>query len=360
VRAVVLVGGEGTRLRPLTLTRPKQMLPIAGRRMIERVLAALNHHGVERAVLSLGYRPDAFLAAYPDARAAGVDLEYAVETEPLDTAGAIAFAAREAGICETFVAVNGDVLTALDVSGLVEFHRQRGAEATIALTPVEDSSAFGVVVTDPDGKVVAFVEKPPPGEAPTNLVNAGTYVLEPSVLERIGAGRRVSIEREIFPLLAEEGRLFALASDDYWMDAGTPQLYLQANRDALELPGLRPPLPGARVAAAGVWVVDEPVVKGDVSPCSLVAEEVVVESGARVAGSVLGAGTRVEPGAWVIGSVLLPGVVVGAGTVVEDSILGEEVIVGEEASVRAVSVVGDGVRLEAGTALSGDRVPAPV
>ena len=196
---MVLVGGEGTRLRPLTLTTPKQMLPVGGRPMIERVLGHLARHGIDEVVLSLGYRPDAFLDAYPDGRCAGVELIYAVEATPLDTAGAIRFAARFAGIDETFVVVNGDVLTGARRDGLVAFHRERGAEATMALTPVEDPSAFGVVPTDEEGRVMAFIEKPPPGEAPTNLINAGTYVLEPSVLARIPEGRRVSIERETFP-----------------------------------------------------------------------------------------------------------------------------------------------------------------
>ena len=185
MKAVVLVGGEGTRLRPLTLTTPKQMLPVVGVPMLERVLGHLARHGVDEAVLSLGYLPDAFLEAYPDGRAAGVSLAYAVEPEPLDTAGAIRFAATSAGVDDTFVVVNGDVLTDLDLTGLVAFHRRAGAQGTIALHPVADPSAFGVVPTDADGRVTAFVEKPPRGEAPTNQINAGTYVLEPSVLKRI-------------------------------------------------------------------------------------------------------------------------------------------------------------------------------
>ncbi len=161
MKAVVLVGGEGTRLRPLTLSSPKQMLPIVGVPMIERVLGHLAAHGVDEAVLSLGYLPDAFMEAYPDGRAVGVRLTYAVEPEPLDTAGAVRFAAKYAGIAETFVVVNGDVLTDLDLTSLVAFHRQRGAEGTIALHPVSDPSAFGVVPTDEEGRVMAFVEKPP-------------------------------------------------------------------------------------------------------------------------------------------------------------------------------------------------------
>jgi len=160
--AVVLVGGEGTRLRPLTYEIPKQMLPVVGRPMIAHVVEWLGHHGVDRVVLSLGYRADAFVQAFPTNRLAGVALEYAVETEPLDTAGAIRFAAQGAGVSDTFLVLNGDVLTEFDASRLVEFHRSRSADATIALTPVPDPSSFGVVPTDASGLVTAFIEKPRP------------------------------------------------------------------------------------------------------------------------------------------------------------------------------------------------------
>ena len=238
MRAVVLVGGEGTRLRPLTLTTPKQMLRVVEVTMIERVLAHLAAHGVDDVVLSMGYRPAAFAAAFPDNRCAGVRLTYAVEPEPLDTAGAIGFAARHADVTETFLVANGDVLTDLDLGALVALHRARGAEATISLTPVEDPSAFGVVPTGPDGRVQAFIEKPPPGEAPTNFINAGFYVLEPSVLDRIPSDRRVSIERETFPALVEDQTLYALGSDAYWIDTGTPTALLRASFDLLS--GARP------------------------------------------------------------------------------------------------------------------------
>src|SRR5579863_9170996 len=206
MRAVILVGGEGTRLRPLTYSVPKQMLPVAEVPLIERVLAHLVGHGVTDVVLSLGYRPDAFIDAFPDGTCAGATLAYAVEEEPLDTAGAIRYAAVSAGIDGTFLVFNGDVLSDLDVTALVAFHQERGAEGTVALTPVEDPSAFGVVPTDGEGRVVAFIEKPRRQDAPTNLINAGTYVLQPAVLARIPGGRRVSIERETFPALVGEGR----------------------------------------------------------------------------------------------------------------------------------------------------------
>lgn len=317
MKAVVLVGGEGTRLRPLTLTTPKQMLPVGRRPMIERVLDWLAGHGVDEAVLSLGYRPDAFLKAYPDGEACGVRLHYAVEDSPLDTAGAIRFAGLEGGVDSTFVVVNGDVLTDLDVTALVAFHRKRGGEATIALTPVEDPSRFGVVPTDADGKVVAFIEKPPPGEAPTNLINAGTYVLEAAVLDLIPAGRRASIERETFPALVADGRLYALGSEAAWLDAGTPSTYLAAN-----------------LAYAPMGFQD-----------------------GHVTGSVLGEEATILDGAVVERSVVMDGAVIGARAVVTDSIVGPGVSVGDGARVTNLSVLGDGYVVDAGAELSEARLP---
>jgi mannose-1-phosphate guanylyltransferase len=289
--------------------------------MIERVLEHLAGHGVDEAVLSLGYRPDAFIDAYRDGKCAGVKLSYAVEAEPLDTAGAIRFAASQAGLDETFVVANGDVLTGLDVSALVDFHRDRGAEATIALTPVEDPSAFGVVPTDRDGRVVAFIEKPPSHDAPTNLINAGTYVLEPSVLARIPAGRRVSIERETFPALAADRRLYAQASDAEWLDAGTPATFLAAN--------LAYAPPGEQNHQVG-----------------------------RVTCSVLGEGAVVAEGSRVERSVLFGGAVVGPGAAVDSSIVGYGAHIGAGAVVTALTVVGDGAVVPAASRLSGGRVQA--
>ncbi|MEO2125854.1 MAG: NDP-sugar synthase, partial [Acidimicrobiales bacterium] len=234
MQALVLVGGFGTRLRPLTLNTPKQMLPIVGKPMIEHVVEHLAAHGVTEVVLSLGFAPEAFQEAYPDGVCAGLPLHYAIEPEPLDTAGAVRFAALDAGIDDTFLVLNGDVLTGLDVSALVERHQGFSAQATLHLTPVDDPSRYGVVSTDADGRVLGFVEKPAPGTAPTNWINAGTYVFEPTVLDHIAAGRRVSVEREVFPAMAQAGSLFAWESDDYWVDTGTPETYLQAQLDFLD------------------------------------------------------------------------------------------------------------------------------
>lgn len=332
MRAVVLVGGFGTRLRPLTCSRPKQMLPIVNRPMIEHVVGHLAAHGVDDVVLSLGFLPDAFRRAYPDARCAGATLHYAVEPEPLDTAGAIRFAARDAGIDGRFLVVNGDVLTDLDITRFVEFHDRAGAEATISLHKVSDPSRYGVVPTDTDGRVTAFVEKPPPGEAPTDLINAGTYVMEPSVLDRIPPDEPVSVERTVFPAMVDEGVLYALDDEAYWIDTGTPQEYIQAQLDMTE--GLR----------------------GD--PVDGVDPAAVVEPGAVVRRSILGPGATVAAGARVEGSVLLPGARVAPGAVVESSVLGAGTVVAERARVVGCSVVGDGETVAAGAVLDGVRTPA--
>lgn len=360
MKAVVLVGGEGTRLRPLTLSTPKQMLPIVEQRMIERVLGRLVPFGIDEAVLSLGYLPDAFMKAYPDGVAAGVRLRYAVEPTPLDTAGAIRFAARGTGIDDTFVVVNGDVLTDMDLAGLLAFHRARGAEASISLHPVEDPSAFGVVPTDDDGRVKAFVEKPARAQAPTNLINAGTYVLEPSVLDRIPAGRRVSIEREVFPSMVAAGTLFALADAAYWLDTGTPEAYLQAHFDLLEGRRPGPPAPGARETAPGVWHLGAPEVDRDAEVAGpvLLGDGAAVRGGASISRSVVGHDCTVGSRAQVVASVLLPGATVDDGARVVGSIVGTRARVGEGSDVRPLSVLGAGAVVGAGTVVEGARLPA--
>jgi mannose-1-phosphate guanylyltransferase len=336
VKAVVLVGGFGTRLRPLTLHRPKQMLPVLDRPMIEWVLAHLAQHGVTEAVLALGYRSDAFVAAYPDHQCAGIDLRYAVEDEPLDTAGAIRFAAEQAGIDERFLVLNADVLTDLDIGAVVAFHEARGAEATVTLHEVDDPSRYGVVDMDGDGRVRAFVEKPASGTAPSHHINAGTYVLEPSVLERIEAGRRVSIERETFPALAEAGTLYAVDDDGrYWLDTGTAQTYLQANLDVID--GIHTPsgVPGWNAV--------------DATAC--VAGTAVVER------SVVGPGVSVGEHAEIRASVVLAGATIGAKARVTDSIVGPGASIGERATLETLTIIGDRAVVPSAATVREGRVP---
>ena len=315
MRAVVLVGGHGTRLRPLTNDVPKAMLPIGGVPMIEHMVSHLAGHGITEVVLSMGFLPDAFAEGYPDGTCAGIPLHFAVEPEPLDTAGAIAFAATHAGIDadshDSFLVQNGDVLTNLDIDALVAAHLTVGAEGTIALTAVDDPSRYGVVPTDSSGKVLGFVEKPAPGQAPTNLVNAGTYVLEPSVLGRITAGVRVSVERQVFPAMAADGTLYALASDATWIDTGTPQAYLRANLETLADP----------------------------------------------AGSVVDGGAVVAASAVVERSVVLAGASIGENAVVSDSIIGPGASVGASAHVTDHCVLGADAVVAEGEHLAGQCRP---
>ncbi len=361
MRAVVLVGGEGTRLRPLTLTTPKQMLPVVEQPMIERVLGQLARHGVDDAVLSLGYKPDAFINAYPQGSVSGVRVTYAVEPDPLDTAGAIRFAAGHAGIDETFVAVNGDVLTDIDIGAVVELHRRRGAAGTIALTPVDDPSAFGVVPTDDEGRVIEFIEKPARDEAPTNLINAGIYVLEPTVLAGIPPDIRVSIERDTFPAMVEDGSLYALGSDAYWLDTGTPDTYLRAHYDLVGGRRTGPPAPQAELDPSlgpGVWRIGEVSVASTAIAGSLVGRGATVAENAVVTNSVIGHGAVVEEGATVADSVVLAGARVAASASVDGSIIGAEAIIGQRCVIRGLSVIGAGAVTASGTVVDAERVPA--
>jgi mannose-1-phosphate guanylyltransferase len=329
MQAVVLVGGFGTRLRPLTNTVPKAMLPIAHVPLLVRLIGQLERGGIDRVTLALGFLPQPFVAAFPDGRCGGVRLDYAIEPEPLDTAGAIRFAADHAGIAETFVVANGDVLTDLSIADLVATHRANGAEATIHLIGVADPSAFGVVERDEHGRILRFVEKPPPGTEPSNLINAGTYVLEPSVLDRIPLGVRSSIERDTFPAVARDGRFHSLATADYWIDAGRPDLYRQANLDLVN---------GRR---------DEVV--------EAIAPDARIASTAAVTDSVVGA-ADVEDDATVTGSVVLSGARIGRGARVEDAIVAGAI--GAEAVV-VRTVVGADAKIPDGEQLHDARVPEP-
>ena len=354
VKAIVLAGGEGTRLRPLTFSTPKQMLPVAGRPVIERVVEGLSLHGVDEVVISLGYRPDAFIGAYPDGLCAGVRLRYVVEDSPLDTAGAIAYAAREAGVDnETFIAMNADVLSEIDVSALVDFHRERGGEACIALTPVEDPSQFGVVPTDTTGRVKAFIEKPPASLSPTNMVNAGIYVLEPSFLARVPVGRRTSVEREVFPAIVEAGSLYALGSSALWTDMGTPGKYLEAN---LAWARRERCLTGASDPSASDPSASDP--SGRRRQAVGTIGYPGAHPGADIVNSVLGHDVRIEEGASVHDAVVLEGGWVRAGAVVRRSVLGRNVVIGAGAVVDALSVLGDGWEVAARAVLNGARLPA--
>ncbi len=331
MRAVILVGGFGTRLRPLTFTIPKQMLPIVEVPMIERKIAQLVSCGITDVVLSMGYRPDAFRDAYPDNKCAGATVSYVVEPEPLGTAGAIAFAARAAGINDTFLAFNGDTLTDIDLPKLIELHNSNGAEGTVSLTPVDDPSRFGVVPTEENGQVIAFIEKPPADEAPTNLINAGTYVLDAAFLDRVEPHKEISIEREIFPAMVAAKSLYAGHFDTYWLDIGTPAAYLQGNLDVLDTE-----------FNGGAFVADTAKV-----------------GNAEITRSVVGADTRVGDNVRIVDSVILPGAIIDDDVVIESSIVGENAHLGKGAALVNLSVVGGHLSVAEGVKVDAARVSPP-
>lgn len=330
MHAVVLVGGFGTRLRPLTFSTPKPLLPIANVRQLEHLIANLATAGVTNVALALGFKPEPFFDAFPDGVCAGVKLHYAVEPEPLDTAGAIAFAARDAGIDETFVVMNGDIICDLDIARLVEFHRAHGAEATLHLTPVDDPSQFGVVETDADGWVKRFVEKPAPGETTSSVINAGTYVLEPRVLDRMPANQKLSIERVVFPQMVADGTLAAMATDDYWIDTGRPDTYLQANLDLID--GTRSKI------------------------LSSVGPHCDIDSSASIVHSVVGEGATIGAQCVITESVLLPGARIGHRVRLDRCLVMGAV--GDDATLTDCVVGADGI-VQPSSVLSGEKIPSP-
>ena len=347
--AVILVGGQGTRLRPLTDRTRKDMLPLVDRPLLSYTFEHLARYGVERAIVSCGYLPHQIGSAFGGSYG-GVALEYAVETQPLGTGGAIGFAARE--LDGSFFALNGDSLREADLGALVRFHRETGAKATILLTPVADPSRYGLVRVAADGRVESFLEKPRPEEIDTDLINAGFYVLESEVLELIPEGRAVSIEREVFPRLAEEGSVFGIALPGYWLDVGTPESYLQAHRDVLERSF--PTEVGEELGSDFTFVHPSADVRpgARLVPPVYVGPEAVVEADARVGSlAVLGHGSFLGAGSIVENSVVGAGTRVGGGSLVVGSILGDDVEVGNGCELRNLTVVGPGASLGAGNEL---------
>lgn len=338
MQAVILVGGEGRRLRPLTDTRPKPMMRLVDRPFVEHQLDHLRRFGVDHVVFSCGYLPQALIDHFGDGSRFGIRVSYVVDPEPLGTGGAIKNAETELDPSAPLLVLNGDVLTDLDLAALIRQHDATGADGTLALTPVDDPSRYGLVRLHGDRRVEAFLEKPSedelrPGEP--FLINAGTYLFEPSVLAAIPAGRPSSIERDIFPVLASAGRLCGFPSDAYWRDIGTPDSYREAHVDVL----------------SGDVVTESP--RGD----RHLGDGVVVADGATIDGhATLGRGTVVEDGARVSGSVLGAGCVVGRGAVVESAVLGDGVRIGAGGAVCRGTVIGDGARIDGDVRLEGVTV----
>jgi mannose-1-phosphate guanylyltransferase len=346
------VGGEGTRLRPLTSNVPKPVVPLAGRPFISYMLAWLRGHGVDEAILSCGFMAAGVRDVLGDGADLGVRLHYVEEPRPLGTGGALKYAEDLLG--ERFFMLNGDVLTDIDLTAQLRAHERTGARATLGLIGVEDPTAYGLVRRHPDGAVREFLEKPSSDQIDTNLINAGAYILERDVLAAMpAAGTRASIERDVFPALVGDG-LYGHEAAGYWLDIGTPERYLQATYDILD--GAVSSEVGEQVSAArGVLRHDgAPGGAGLVHGPALIGAGCELADDATIGGrTVLGAGVSVGAGAHIDGSVVLDGASVGAGTRVSRAIVCPGADVGENCHVHGQAVVGQDVRIGAGNTLAG-------
>ncbi|WP_084269914.1 nucleotidyltransferase family protein [Patulibacter minatonensis] len=356
MQAVILVGGKGTRLRPLTSERPKPIVPVVDRPFLAHMLEWVARHGMTDVVLCCGFRSDAVVEAIGDGSAWGVNVTWVFEPEPRGTAGAVKMA--EEHLQERFMLINGDVLTDMDLSAQIAAHERTGAVATLALVPVEDPSAYGLVRLEDDGRVRGFLEKPKLEDIDTDLISAGAYVLERSVMDMIPAGREVSIEREVWPFLVGEGLHGHVHRGAYWMDIGTPERYVQGISDVLS--GAVRTATLDRMASGGVMA------GADVHPTAIVAADALVEGGARVgpgarigSGAVVSRGGRIEAGASLHRAVLLPGVRVGARAHLDSCVVGAGATVGDAAHVTDHVIIGDGVRVPAGIHLPELTMDAP-
>jgi mannose-1-phosphate guanylyltransferase len=315
MKAVVLVGGEGTRLRPLTETTPKPLLPLMDRPSLDQVLDHLGRHGVDGVVLSSPYLEETFLP-FIEARHDAPSIEWITEREPLGTGGAVVNALAYLGD-EPFFALNGDIVTDLDLGAMRSFHHDRDAAATIALHHVSDARAFGLVETGADGRVLEFREKP--RELVAGDINAGTYLLDPAVVAGWAPGEAASIERDIFPAVIEAGHpVFGFLAEAYWLDLGTPEKYLQAHFDMLEgkVHDVSYPAP---------WIADGAAVdlRAHLGRWVAVGEGTSIGPEAQVDDSVLHADVAIAAGARVAGSIIAKAATVGAGATVIDSVIGE-------------------------------------
>ena len=347
MRAVVLVGGQGSRLRPITYDVPKAMVPLRNRPFMAYMLDFLARAGLDGAVLSLGYLPDPIKEYFDERDLDGFSIDYAVEDSALGTGGGIKNTEKYLD-GDTFVVVNGDVLSGMDLRVPIAKHKESDALATIVLISVEDPTAYGLVEVDHDMLVRRFIEKPAADEVTTNLVNAGIYVLEPEVLDMFPAGQEVSIEREVFPQLQAEGRLRAYVSSSYWRDIGTPKSYLAASHDVLS---------GAVGAGEDFDYsqVDPSVEMGKgvkVLPPVSVAAGCVFGGRATIGGRTsLGRDCKIGEGAVVEGSILFDGAEIEPGAMVRGSVIGPRARVGQETIVRGLSVLGAGCVIGEGNIL---------
>jgi NDP-sugar pyrophosphorylase family protein len=340
MKAILLAGGKGTRLRPMTVHTPKPIVPILNRPFLYYQIDLLKQiPEIDEVILSLNYQPRRIEEIFGEGQGLGIRVRYVVEPMPLGTGGAVRYAGDS--LTESVVVFNGDVLTQVDLAAVLRLHRERKAKATIVLTPVDNPRAYGLVETDRAGNILRFLEKPGEDEITCNTINAGIYVLEPDTFDRIPKDTAWSIERSFFPSLIERGETFvAYVYDGYWIDIGTPAKYLQVHRDIMDGRYSAPPFNGSPSAwiSSGARVDESAHVEG---PC-FIDEGTVVKAGARILPySVIGRQTHVDEGATVEGSIVWPNGWIGPDAVLRGSILGRNCHVGRSAVIESPSVLGD-------------------
>jgi mannose-1-phosphate guanylyltransferase len=359
VKAVILVGGEGTRLRPLTYSTPKTMVPILNRPFLEHMLKYMRSHHIDDVVLALCYLPDHIRDYFGDGSNHGVKLTYVVESSPLGTAGAVKNVAQH--LDETFFIFNGDVFTDMNLTAMLETHIKKSAKATIALTSVDDPTMYGVVETDSNGRVKRFVEKPKREAVTTNTINAGTYILEPDLLDYIPANQSYMFERGLFPLLLERGDPFySFDSHSYWIDIGTPEKYMQVNIDLLA-GALAADFPGSAYgknvwAEAGCQIHPKAKIEGP----AVIGRNCVIEAQAHIKGpSVIGPDCSIGSGSLVEKSIVWHNVVIGKGAKLRHCIIADAVSIGEGCDIAAGCIIGNKVSIEKNTKLAPDTKVMP-
>ncbi len=358
MQAVILAGGEGTRLRPLTQTLPKPVITLVDRPLIVFMLEWLRDHGVDDVVLCCGFLAAHVEAALGDGSSLGLRLRCVAEPEPLGTGGALKYA--ELMLDERFLMLNGDVLTDLDLTAQIAQHVRTRATGTLALVGVEDPSAFGLVRMTPDRAVTEFVEKPAAEEIDTNLISAGAYVLERGIVDMIPPDRKVSIEREVWPALVGDG-LYGYPCDAYWLDVGTPERYLQATFDIIA--GKMSSKVDARLGERHVCIADSATVDGRVIAPALIEDGCRIAAGAQIGGlAVLGARVEVGAGARIARAVVMSGAEIGVDCVLRDCIVAAGARVGARTQIGAGGVLGEGVTIGADCVITarvgpGEQIP---
>ncbi|MBN1298782.1 MAG: NDP-sugar synthase [Actinobacteria bacterium] len=346
MKGVILAGGKGTRMRPLTYITPKPMLPLVTKPFMEYFILRLKHFGINEIILSTGYLPDVFNTYFGNGKKFGVNIIYVTEEQPLGTCGAVKNVEKYIGN-ETFLVFNGDILTSLNLKNMISFHKSKKADITISLSPVEDPTSYGLVPIDKNGKVKDFLEKPSMEEINTNLINAGTYIIEPHILGHVPEGENYSFERELFPKVLKLGyKIFGYASNDYWLDVGTPEKYMTAHYDILDRKvafnfAYKKVYPNVYIGADTKYSKDN-ITIGPI----VIGEKTTLEDDVKIMpNSVVGNNCKIMKGSSVSESIIFDNCTIGKDCIIRNAIIAHNVKVGNNVKVEGNSIVGDNSKL---------------